>query len=224
MTKKEWLQFRIVGMQSMLTECKDDPITETQMNDCIESMKQELAAMPDDDSQVVIDGHIRELYGLPDEIRIIREPSVYLVGWQMVDDQEMDRFLDDHKTDWQTDTVVGAEELCETAGRLCYMSFANPRPGGNSAYLRHILEVGHGSVTEHAVWNFIITGISRSLSHELVRHRAGMSYSQLSQRYVDESVAEYVEPDCIANVPHLHRTWLSTTNDAHQAYISSLTT
>ena len=53
------------------------------------------------------------------------------------------------------------------------MSFAKPRPGGNKAYLDHILEVGHGSVLEHAVWNFVFTGVSRSLTHELVRHRAG---------------------------------------------------
>lgn len=206
MTEKEWLQFQIVGMEGLLADCQDDPMGASQMKQRIDDMKRELAALPDEQPE-------------PTGIRIIREPSVYLVGWQMVDDQEMERFLDDHKTDWQTDTVVGAEELAETAGRLCYMSFANPRPGGNSAYLRHILEVGHGSVTEHAVWNFIITGISRSLSHELVRHRAGMSYSQLSQRYVDESVAEYVEPDCIANVPHLHSAWLQATMTAHRAYV-----
>ena len=68
----------------------------------------------------------------------------------------------------------------------------------DKADIGHILEVGHGSVLEHAAWNMIFTGVSRSLTHELVRHRAGWAYSQLSQRYVDESVAEYVEPDCIA--------------------------
>ena len=61
---------------------------------------------------------------------------------------------------------------------------------------------------EHAVWNLLFTGVSRSLTHELVRHRAGMGYSQLSQRYVDESVAEYVEPDIIAADPELHALWL----------------
>ena len=98
----------------------------------------------------------------------------------------------------QTDTgSCGRTSDWKTAGRVCYMSFAKPRPGGNHAYLNHILEVGHGSVLEHAVWCLVITGVSRSLTHELVRHRAGFSYSQLSQRYVDESVAEYVEPDAI---------------------------
>src|SRR5919202_4719305 len=99
------------------------------------------------------------------------------------------------------------------------MSFLRPRPGGNAAYLSHIKESGHGSVLEHAVWNFLITGVSRSLTHELIRHRAGMGYSQLSQRYVDESVAEYVEPDCIADNPELHRLWIDAISHAHQAYI-----
>src|SRR5262249_38474083 len=109
------------------------------------------------------------------------------------------------------------EHLTEVAGRLCYMSFAKPRPGGNQGYLSHILEVGHGSVLEHAVWNFIFVGISRALSHELVRHRAGFGFSQLSQRYVDESVAEYVEPDCIASNPELHSLWLDAVARSHQA-------
>ncbi|GIW80187.1 MAG: flavin-dependent thymidylate synthase [Gemmatales bacterium] len=152
-------------------------------------------------------------------MKIIREPSVYLVGRQVVDDAALDRFLADHGVSWQTDTEIAAEELIEVAGRVCYMSFAKPRPGGNKAYISHLLEVGHGSVLEHAVWNFIITGVSRTLTHELVRHRAGMGYSQLSQRYVDESVAEYVEPDCIANNPELHKLWVDAIQRAHDAYL-----
>jgi thymidylate synthase (FAD) len=99
------------------------------------------------------------------------------------------------------------------------MSFARPRPGGNSVYLGHIKEVGHGSVLEHAVWNFLVTGVSRSLTHELVRHRSGFGYSQLSQRYVDESVAEYVEPDVIAEDPELHRIWAEAIARCHAAYL-----
>jgi len=152
-------------------------------------------------------------------IRVFREPVVYLVGRQVLDDADLDRFLADHGVAWQSDTEVAAEYLVETAGRVCYMSFARPRPGGNSAYIGHLLEVGHGSVLEHAAWNFIFTGISRSLTHELVRHRAGFGYSQLSQRYVDESVAEYVEPDVIADDPELHRLWLETIRLTHEAYV-----
>jgi thymidylate synthase (FAD) len=152
-------------------------------------------------------------------MKILREPTVYVMGRQVTNDAEIDRFLGDHGVSWQTDTEIAGEHLVETAGRICYMSFAKPRPGGNHAYLSHILEVGHGSVLEHAVWNFLFTGVSRSLTHELIRHRAGFGYSQLSQRYVDESIAEYVEPDCIGNDPELHQLWLDTVAQTHQAYM-----
>lgn len=153
------------------------------------------------------------------DIRVLREPTVYLVGRQLIDDATLDRFLADHGVSWQSDTEVAGEYLSEVAGRVCYMSFAKPRPGGNKAYLGHILEVGHGSVLEHPAWNLIFTGISRSLTHELVRHRAGWGYSQLSQRYVDESVAEYVEPDCIAEDTKLHGLWMEAIGLVHQAYM-----
>src|SRR5262245_22928636 len=155
----------------------------------------------------------------PLNIRVITEPTVYLTGRQTINDAELDRFLADHGVTWESDTEVAGEYLAEVAGRVCYMSFAKPRPGGNQAYINHILEVGHGSVLEHAVWNFLFTGVSRSLTHELIRHRAGMGYSQLSQRYVDESIAEYVEPDVIAADPELHALWLDAVGHAHRAYM-----
>ncbi len=158
--------------------------------------------------------------GAPDnDIRVLREPTVYVMGRQVIDAAELDRFLADHGVAWHTDTEVAAEHLVEAAGRVCYMSFLKPRPGGNKAYIGHILEVGHGSVLEHAVWNLLFTGVSRSLTHELVRHRAGFGFSQLSQRYVDESIAEYVEPDDIAVDPELHRLWLDAVGHAHRAYV-----
>lgn len=157
--------------------------------------------------------------GTTHDIRVILEPTVYLLGRQTVDDGAIDRFLTDHGVTWETDTEVAGEHLIEVAGRVCYMSFAKPRPGGNRTYIEHILEVGHGSVLEHAVWNLLFTGISRACSHELVRHRAGFGYSQLSQRYVDESVAEYVEPDCIAADRELHQIWLDAVAHMHEAYI-----
>jgi thymidylate synthase (FAD) len=152
-------------------------------------------------------------------MRILTTPAVYVLSKQTLMQPELDRFLDDHGVSWSSDSSVAAEVVTETAGRVCYMSFAKPRPGGNAAYLHHIKEVGHGSVLEHAVWSFLITGVSRSLTHELVRHRAGWAYSQLSQRYVDESVAEYVEPDIIANDPELHDIWLKSVTQMHAAYM-----
>src|SRR5213078_1170344 len=124
----------------------------------------------------------------------------------------------DHGVAWQTDTEVAGEHLAEVAGRLCYMSFARPRPGGNHAYIGHILEVGHGSVLEHAVFNLIVAGVSRSFTHELIRHRAGFGYSQLSQRFVDEAECSFVEPDAIAEDPELHRAWLEAITTCQRAY------
>ena len=72
---------------------------------------------------------------------------------------------------------------------------------------------------EHAVFNFILTGVSRSFTHELIRHRAGFGYSQLSQRYVDESQCEFVEPAPIARDLELHALFVKTVADAQRAYI-----
>ena len=84
------------------------------------------------------------------------------------------------------------ERLAEFAGRLCYMSQKNPANRTTRDYLENIKKQGHGSVLEHANYSLLLEGISRSLTHELVRHRAGFAYSQLSQRYVDESDAAIV--------------------------------
>jgi thymidylate synthase (FAD) len=149
-------------------------------------------------------------------LRIVKEPRIYLVGRQVVDTAAIDRFLTDHEVSWQTDTEVGAEALAEMAGRVCYMSYGKGRKT-NREFLEHLVQVGHGSVLEHAVWSFLITGVSRSFTHELIRHRH-FSYSQLSQRYVDESDSEFVEPDAIAGDPELHQAWCDSVNAARAAY------
>lgn len=150
------------------------------------------------------------------ELEIVREPRVYLVGRQSVSAADVARFLADEGIHWDTDTGVGAERLAEMAGRVCYMSYGKGRRT-NREFLRHILEVGHGSVLEHGVWSFLFTGISRSCTHELIRHRH-FSYSQLSQRYVDESRSAFVEPDAIAADPELHRVWCEAVNASRRAY------
>lgn len=101
---------------------------------------------------------------------------------------------------WTTD-VGGGQALAEFAGRACYQSWAKPNPetATNAGYLEHILDVGHLSVLEHGSVSFYIRGISRSLTHELIRHRH-FSYSQLSQRYVSEDDTDFVVPPAIAAV------------------------
>jgi thymidylate synthase (FAD) len=149
---------------------------------------------------------------------IIREPRVYLVGRQEVDRAQVDRFLDEYGMTWETDTEIGGEQLAEAGGRLCYLSFGKGRKT-NAEYIGNIIGQKHGSVLEHAVWNFIIAGVSRSFTHELVRHRAGFGYSQLSQRYVDESTASYIEPEIIAEDERLHAVWQRAVESSHQAYL-----
>ena len=80
----------------------------------------------------------------PGEIRILRNPTIYMLSKQSMVPGELDRFLADHGVSWASDSSVASEVVTESAGRVCYMSFAKPRPGGNQAYLTHIKEVGHG--------------------------------------------------------------------------------
>ena len=151
-------------------------------------------------------------------LTVVREPRIHLVGRQSVDPAAIEEFLSEHALTWRTDTEVGAEMLAEIAGRVCYMSYGKGRKT-NAEYIANIIESKHGSVLEHAVWNFIISGVSRSFTHELIRHRAGFGYSQLSQRYVDESDASYVEPPVIAGDPKLHAAWLNAIETSHAAYL-----
>jgi thymidylate synthase (FAD) len=123
---------------------------------------------------------------------------------------------------WQTD-AGGGQALAEFAGRACYQSWdkPNPRTATNAGYLRHILDVGHLSVLEHGTVTFYLTGLSRSLTHELIRHRH-FSYSQLSQRYVPERDAAMIEPDVIAADPDLHARFVAATEAAVAAYTELL--
>jgi thymidylate synthase (FAD) len=122
---------------------------------------------------------------------------------------------------WETD-ADGGEALAEFAGRACYESWDKPNPATatNQGFLRHILEVGHGSVLEHASVSMYLTGVSRSLTHELVRHRH-FSFSQLSQRHVPDDLPDgvaVVEPAVVAADPDLHEAFLAATDAALAAY------
>src|ERR671933_371605 len=110
------------------------------------------------------------------------------------------------------------ERLAEFAGRLCYMSQRNPAGRSTREYLENIKRQGHGSVLEHANYSLLLEGVSRSLTHELVRHRAGWAYSQLSQRYVDESQAAFVVPPAIIGDAQLEAAWKEQMEAALASY------
>lgn len=129
---------------------------------------------------------------------------------------------EDNAVPWSTD-ADGGQALVEFAGRACYQSWAkpNPRTATNASYLKHIIDVGHFSVLEHASVTFYITGISRSCTHELIRHRH-FSYSQLSQRYVPEDDAQVVLPPGLEDDPELQQIVLAAADASRAAYLDLL--
>ncbi|MCF6284083.1 MAG: FAD-dependent thymidylate synthase [Candidatus Hydrogenedentes bacterium] len=133
------------------------------------------------------------------------KPKVFLVGETRIVEQGLQDYLDHvGVTKWKTDAPSDSEKLAEVMGRLCYRSFEpgmNPNVTrvreGNQTYLGNIINVGHGSVVEHPVMNFIFADVSRVVTHELVRHRAGTAMSQESLRFVRlDSLSAYT-PMCI---------------------------
>lgn len=120
---------------------------------------------------------------------------------------------------WIGESTDG-ERLAEFAGRLCYMSQRNPASRTTRDYLENIKKQGHGSVLEHANYSLLLEGVSRSLTHELVRHRAGFAYSQLSQRYVDESDAAFVVPPAILGDDALLAAWKQQVEGAQATYVA----
>ncbi|MGH7694189.1 MAG: FAD-dependent thymidylate synthase [Gemmatimonadaceae bacterium] len=121
------------------------------------------------------------------------------------------------RVNWLGDSTDG-ERLAEYAGRLCYMSQRNPANRSTREYLENIKQQQHGSVLEHANYSLLLEGVSRSLTHELVRHRAGFAYSQLSQRYVDESDAAFVMPPAIQGDEALESAWRAQMESALATY------
>jgi len=130
----------------------------------------------------------------------VDEPQVFLVGITKSVPEGIQAYLDSiNNPEWVPDENVSeGETLAEMAGRMCYRSWQpydeNNKEGtnknvknvrrGNKEYIGNVIKSGHGSVLEHINMSFIIKDISRVFSHQLVRHRAGMAYSQESLRYV----------------------------------------
>ncbi|MEO5826540.1 MAG: FAD-dependent thymidylate synthase [Gemmatimonadales bacterium] len=148
-------------------------------------------------------------------LKIYREPVVTLIA--------RPEFLEPAHlaVQWHEPGTDG-ERLAEFAGRLCYMSQHNPAGRSTAEYLGNILKQGHGSVFEHAVYVVLIEGVSRSLTHELVRHRAGFGYSQLSQRYVDESEAAFVMPPAMQGDTELEEVWSTQVAAAQDSYVAAV--
>jgi thymidylate synthase (FAD) len=119
---------------------------------------------------------------------------------------------------WLGDATDG-ERLAEYAGRICYMSQKNPANRTTRDYLENIKKQAHGSVLEHAHYSLLLEGVSRSLTHELVRHRL-FNFSQLSQRYVDESHASFVVPPAVIGDESLEAAWRAQIEEAQRVYVA----
>ncbi|PWU08168.1 MAG: thymidylate synthase (FAD) [Verrucomicrobia bacterium] len=151
-------------------------------------------------------------------IYLVSRPSLNITGLQS--------FLSDEKTEWRrTHRATQAEELVEVSGRVCYMSFGEAQsPRDTNAYIDNLIAMGHESVLEHASWTLLISGVTRAFTHQLVRHRAGFSFSQLSQQYHDETTAEFIPPGHLAQYPAARRAWENAVNNARTAYAEILET
>ncbi|HKD96329.1 MAG TPA: FAD-dependent thymidylate synthase, partial [Micromonosporaceae bacterium] len=143
-------------------------------------------------------------------------PGVTLIAWtHFQPPADVSMITTGDAPPWSTD-ADGGQALAEFAGRACYQAWDKPNPATatNAGYLRHILEVGHLAVLEHASATFLVSGVSRALTHELVRHRH-LSFSELSPRYAPQPP---VEPEAIAADPELHALFEKATTAAGAAY------
>ena len=117
-------------------------------------------------------------------------------------------------------TLPDGAQLCKIAGQVCYMSFGKMRSMNAQAkrYFDNLKSSGHGSVFEHANYSLLLYGISRSVTHELIRHRVGLGFSQLSQRYVGGRTLRFVERPEYQDDDFLHNQFLQRIDRAADEY------
>jgi thymidylate synthase (FAD) len=116
--------------------------------------------------------------------------------------------------------LTPAATLSKLAGQLCYVSFGPSRTpnAAADAYFTNIKSSRHGSILEHATASFLLYGVSRSTTHELVRHRAGFAFSQVSQRYVGSNVLRFVERPEFHGNEQLHTAFTARIDYTMQQY------
>lgn len=124
------------------------------------------------------------------EVKLIASTCLNGLEWRS---ETLGHVLGPYRLHNDNQTATDADELAELAGRECYQSWDRPneKTASSLGYLANIIAQQHFSVLEHASASFRVAGVSRTLTHELVRHRH-LSFSQVSQRYVDESQGDVV--------------------------------
>ena len=148
------------------------------------------------------------------------EPQVYIISRPTLDLKQIDLFLSSLNLKWlRTPGATEADELIEFSGRVCYLSFGERQsPRSNREYICNLILSGHESVLEHASWSLLLTNVSRAFTHQLVRHRVGIAFSQLSQQYHDEGNAQFVMPTELASFPEARAVWEAHTQSSIRAY------
>ncbi|MFL5625416.1 MAG: FAD-dependent thymidylate synthase [Ktedonobacteraceae bacterium] len=155
------------------------------------------------------------------------KPGVVLIACPNTNISGLAGFLDGfdpslHFTEYLDDPtkLPAGSQLCKVAGQVCYMSFGPKRTFNEQAerYFNNLKSSGHGSVFEHATFSLLLYGISRSVTHELVRHRPGFGYSQLSQRYVSGRMLRFVERPEYQEDADLHTQFLQRIERAASEY------
>jgi thymidylate synthase (FAD) len=163
------------------------------------------------------------------QVPYLKKPGVVMISIPSPQLEGVQQFLDGFDpdlgfSDYLDDdlSLEEGEELTKFAGQLCYMSFGPKRTKNADAkrYFDNIKASSHGSVCEHANYSFLLYGISRSVTHEIVRHRAGFAFSQLSQRYVSGASLRFVERPEYANDEFLHTSFLERITEAALQYRS----
>ncbi len=149
---------------------------------------------------------------------IIHEPAVFLIGVPQADRAQIDKLMAHlgHVTDF-SNHHRSPDQIIATGSRGCYNSYARGRDP--SSHLRHVIEEGHGSVLQHANFTVYVCGVSRSLTHEFIRHSAGFAYSELSQRYVTVE-PRFVLPPLYPE--ELHEEWHEAQMGQYYKYLAHL--
>jgi thymidylate synthase (FAD) len=152
-------------------------------------------------------------------IVILARPQTHLAGLAGFlrgygEDSPFPEYIND-----PTPLPAGAQ-ICKVAGQLCYMSFGCKRSYNAEAerYFDNLKSCGHGSVFEHANFSVLLYGVSRSVTHELVRHRAGLGFSQQSQRFISGRMLRFVERPEYALDEELHALFLQRIERAAAEY------
>jgi thymidylate synthase (FAD) len=115
-------------------------------------------------------------------------------------------------------TVAAAARLCYSAASASEIARAMS-PEKTREFITKLVEMGHQSPLEHVSFTFAVDGVSRALSHQLVRHRIA-SYSQKSQRYVDEGAFTWIIPPSIERDPAAKKLFEEQIESIRQCYSS----